>query len=575
MKTFLRRFVVKESSRTSAFSRQPLAFSLAPRMIRKWLPAEPARCGLAIAAGLMLALSFPHWNAAGLAYGAPALMLASAMGASGRQAFWLGWLAGLANWLLGIYWLLLIPVKFAPIVGWLLLCSFLSLYTGAWVWLCWKTYPQPRTASLALRDAPGWFMGTTITQRIVWAFGCAAFWVAVEMIQGRFLSGFPWNLLGTSQYQILPLIQIASVTGVYGVSFLVASVSIALLCAAMALIRAPRQRWSFLSEILPAFAALALACLYGLMVLRQPIEPPPARLKIALIQPSIPQTVIWDPDGALPRFQELLALTRQCLAEAPDIVVWPEAALPSQFSGEVRDIITGIAKQHQVWLLFGADDADRGESKTNYYNSAFAASPEGKIIGSYRKRQLVMFGEYVPLSRVLPFLKDFTTVTGEFTPGKAPMPFHLDTLRVTTSVLICFEDLFPHLAREYVSTNLDFLLNFTNNGWFGESAAQWQHGVGSIFRAIENGVPLVRCANNGLSCWVDRRGQMHEVYFPGDASKNIYRAGYKIAHVPILNGRTRELTFYAKHGDIFGWACVAFTAAFPIARLILMSKKQR
>ena len=116
---------------------------------------------------------------------------------------------------------------------------------------------------------------------------------------------------------------------------------------------------------------------------------------------------------------------------------------------------------------------------------------------------------------------------------------------------------------------MDFLLNLTNNGWFGESAAQWQHGVGSIFRAIENGLPLVRCANNGLSCWVDSRGRMHDVHFPGDASKDIYRAGYKIVRVPILNGSTRELTFYAKHGDIFGWACMAFTAAFPLSTFLI------
>lgn len=226
--------------------------SLNAAVIRKWLPAEPARCGLAVAAGLMLGVSFPfpHWNLAGFAWGAPGLILASAMGTSGRQAFWLGWLAGFANWLLGIYWLLLIPVKFAPIVGWLALCAFLSLYTGAWVWLAWKTYPQRRTTSLALRDAPGWFMTTTATQRLVWAFSCAAFWVAAEMIQGRFLSGFPWNLLGTSQYQIVPLIQIASVTGVYGVSFLVVWFSVALLCAAMALVQTPIQRWRSLREVI-------------------------------------------------------------------------------------------------------------------------------------------------------------------------------------------------------------------------------------------------------------------------------------------------------------------------------------
>lgn len=546
-------------------------------MIRKWLPAEPARCGLAVVAGLLLAFSFPHWNLAGLAWAAPGLILASAMGASGRQAFWLGFLAGLGNWLLGIYWLLLIPVTFAPIIGWLLLCTFLSLYFGAWVWLAWKIYPLRRSAPLALRDSPGWFITTTVAQRAIWAFACAALWVAAEMIQGRFLSGFPWNLLGTSQYRIIPLLQIASFTGVYGVSFLVAWFSIALLCAIIALIQMPGQRWRTLRELVVPALAVALATAYGFSALRETRESS-ARLKLALVQPSIPQTVIWDVDEAGSRFQQLMALTKSALAERPDVVVWPEAALPSYFDSNVATFLANPARQHQVWFIFGADDEVPKGASTNYFNSAFAISPDGRVIASYRKRHLVMFGEYVPLSRYLPFLKNFTQVYGEFTPGTAPMPFHLDTLRVTTSVLICFEDLFPHLGREYVSTHLDFLLNLTNNGWFGESAAQWQHAAGAVFRAIENGIPLVRCANNGLTCWVDSNGRMHDVYFPTSftnntdspsLSKNIYRAGYKIVHVPILTGQPRPLTFYTRYGDLFGWACVAFTMAFLMGRFVM------
>jgi len=299
------------------------------------------------------------------------------------------------------------------------------------------------------------------------------------------------------------------------------------------------------------------------------------------VQPSIPQTVIWDSREDATRFQQLLKLSEQALAEKPDILVWPEAAVPSQFRWNtnrydgltVQETIVRLAQRHKVWLLFGADDAEPTHNKVNFYNSAFAISPEGKIIATYRKRQLVMFGEYVPLSRFLPFLKDFTQVYGEFTPGKAPIPFHLDALRITTSVLICFEDLFPHLGREYVTTNTDFLLNLTNNGWFGESAAQWQHAVGAVFRAIENGLPLVRCANNGLSCWIDAQGVMHDVYFP-DGSKNIYRAGFKIVNVPILNGQSREPTFYAMHGDIFGWACVAFAVAYPLASFVMRLAKK-
>jgi len=541
-------------------------------MFRKWLPAEPVRCGLALLAGLMLAVSFPKWSIAGFAWIAPGLLLASAMGSRGKEAFRLGIIAGLANWLTGIYWLLLMPVKFAPIVGWLLLSAFLSLYTGLWTWLAWKTYPLVSNQELAFRDAPRWFYGSTAFQRLVWSFSCAAFWTAIEMIQGRFLSGFPWNLLGTSQYKMLHLIQFSSYTGVYGVSFLVAWFSVSLLCAMVALVQNPANRWFTVREIILPASVVVLAVFSGFSILRH-AQTAPNTIKMALVQPSIPQIAIWDPDEAGARFQQLVVLTRNALAESPDIVVWPEAALPTHFDSTIQQILTGIARQHKVWLIFGADDQVPKGATTNYYNSAFAISPDGRVIGSYQKRQLVMFGEYVPLSRFLPFLKDFTQVYGEFTPGKAPIPFHLDTLRITTSVLICFEDLFPHLGREYVTTNTDFLLNLTNNGWFGESAAQWQHAVGAIFRAIENGLPLVRCANNGLTCWIDAQGLMHDVYFP-DGSKNIYRAGYKIAQVPILSGQSRAPTFYTIHGDVFGWACVAFTVAFPLASFVMRLAKR-
>ncbi|MGN6385961.1 MAG: nitrilase-related carbon-nitrogen hydrolase, partial [Verrucomicrobiota bacterium] len=132
---------------------------------------------------------------------------------------------------------------------------------------------------------------------------------------------------------------------------------------------------------------------------------------------------------------------------------------------------------------------------------------------------------------------------------------HLDSPGITVSVLICFEDTFPHIAREYVNEDTDFLVNLTNNGWFGESAAQWQHAATAAFRAIENRVPLVRCANNGLTCWVDEIGRLHNVYYPG--TTDIYGAGFKTVLIPVLTpGEKRVLSFYTRHGDLFGWGCV-------------------
>jgi apolipoprotein N-acyltransferase len=132
--------------------------------------------------------------------------------------------------------------------------------------------------------------------------------------------------------------------------------------------------------------------------------------------------------------------------------------------------------------------------------------------------------------------------------------------RARISPLICYEDVFPRETRESLDADTDFLLNLTNNGWFGASAAQWQHAVCAVFRTIENGVPLVRCTNNGLTCWIDARGRIHDAYFPG--SSDIYQAGYKIIEVPLRNhpGESRR-TLYNRYGDAFAWSCLAVVIA--------------
>jgi apolipoprotein N-acyltransferase len=252
------------------------------------------------------------------------------------------------------------------------------------------------------------------------------------------------------------------------------------------------------------------------------------------------------------------------MTNKPDLLLWPEAAVPGliRLDDEIRMGILDLARTNKVWIIIGADDFDpRPGAKTladcDFFNSSFIINPEGRIAGEYRKRNLVMFCEYVPFTDWLPFLKHLTPITGGFTPGKGPVQFVMPDLNVNVSVLICFEDAFPHLARQYVSDDTDFLINLTNNGWFGEGAAQWQHAAAAIFRAVENGVPLVRCANNGLTCWVDSHGRLRQIF--ESASHGIYGPGYMIAQVPVLApGEKRAATFYRKYGDRFGWGCCAF-----------------
>jgi apolipoprotein N-acyltransferase len=528
---------------------------------------------LAILAGLLLAASFPKIGIAGLAWVAPGLMLAAALGKSGRESFRIGYVAGLAHYLASLYWLLLIPYRWhsiplGPAAGWLSLSAYLALYPATWVWLLARVY-RPRFTVHSLEGAsPSWLPGSggvlaqSWGRRMLWAISGAALWVALEMVVARLFTGFPWNLLGSSQYQMLPLIQIASVTGIYGVSFLLVWVSLSLLSAALMVVLRPTLRSAWLGEILLPLIVVALVYYFGFRQLAG-IPPPARQLKVCLVQPSIPQTLIWDTSRDRERFHELIRLSEQALTNRPDLLIWPEAAVPgyARWDTNIYPAITNLIRQHPAWLILGADDVGLPTHSAHaddyeFYNASFLVNPDGEFVSRYRKRNLVVFGEYLPLVRWLPFVKWFTPIEGGFTPGDRPVPFALTNLRVTTSVLICFEDIFPHLAREYAEDDTDFLVNLTNNGWFGESAAQWQHAAGALFRAVENGLPLIRCANNGLTGWVDAQGRLRQVFH--DDRGAIYGAGCLTAEIPLLApGEKRPPTFYHRHGDWFGWVCVA------------------
>jgi apolipoprotein N-acyltransferase len=443
----------------------------------------------AVLAGLLLAAAFPKIGIAGLAWIAPALMLAAALGKRGWESFRLGYVAGLAYYLASLCWLLLIPYRWhsiplGPAAGWLALSAYVALYPATWVWLL----------------CPVGVLARSWTQRTLWAIYGAALCVALQMLVDRLFTGFPWNPLGASQYQMVPLIQIASVTGIYGVSFLVVWVSLSLLSASLMVVLRPTTRSAWVSEIILPALVVALVFNFGF---RQLAREPAAEhtLNVTLIQPSIPQTLIWDTSRDMDRFHELIHLSEQALTNRTDLLIWPEAAVPSfaRWDTNLYPAITNLVRQHRVWLILGSDDVGRPAppvppDKYEYYNASFLVSPDGEFVSRYIKRNLVVFGEYIPLVRWLPFVKWFTPIEGGFTPGERAVPFVLTRPDVKTSPLICFEDIFPQTAREAADDDTDFLVNLTNNGWFGDSSAQWQHAAAAVFRAVENGLPLIRCS---------------------------------------------------------------------------------
>ncbi|MBP7825109.1 MAG: apolipoprotein N-acyltransferase [Verrucomicrobia bacterium] len=525
------------------------------------------RYGAAIIAGLGWALAFPRVSIMGLAWLAPALLLLAAVGARTRESLRIGYLAGLTHFLVSLSWLLQIPVRGYPVLGWVALSAFLALFPAVWV----------MSMTIAARTATHW------TSRARWALLGAALWVALEMVQARIWGGFPWNFLGASQYRLLPLIQGASVTGVYGVSFLVVWFSLALFCAGREILLHPTRRYAWLGEIILPATVLALVAGLGLRALREPTDGAES-WRVLFVQPSIPQTLIWSPDENQNRFRQLLELTETGLADAPDLVLWPEAAVPNmiRYDESLYRAVTRLAREHRVWMILGCDDAEPRANHTDpdaadYFNAAFLVTPDGELAADYRKNHLVMFGEYLPLARWLPFMRWLTPITGGFTPGTRPASFTLERepppasgettspnaadavaepVRLKVAPLICFEDVFPHGVRRHVEADTDFLVNLTNDGWFGESAAQWQHAASATFRAIENGVPLLRCCNNGLTCWLDARGRWRALFH--DETDSVYGPGVFTTTVP--RPAAAPATFYRRFGDVFGWSCCAVAA---------------
>lgn len=511
---------------------------------------------LAVAAGLLLALSFPRVDFAGGAWIAPGLLAFAAQNRSQGASFRLGLVAGLVFWLVSLYWLLDIPytwhsIPLGPGVGWLALSAVLSLFIAAWVWMV---------------SGP-WRMCGFWAGRLAWSLAGAAAWVGLEMVRARLLGGFPWNFLGASLFKMVPLIQIASITGVYGVSFLVVWTSLSVYSAVRMLFATPKSRFALELEAFPPLLVVAVLFAWGEFKLIEP-EAATATIRLVLVQPSIPQSVIWDETANSNRFEQLLQISENALTNGADadLLVWPESAVPEIDEGAYT-AITNIAGAQKVWVIFNSDDVVPRPNATNEYdnddyNAAFLTGPDGRFRFNeiYHKQKLVMFGEYIPLVNWLPFVKWFTPITGGYTPGHSAMEFYLENLRVTASPLICYEDMFPQMGRVAAAGGADFLINLTNDGWFGQSAEQWQHETCAGFRAVENGVPLVRCCNNGITCWIDAHGRQREIF--RDDQGSAYGMGTMVFDLPLPK---HEPTFYTRHGDWFGWVCVVVTLALGAA----------
>ncbi|HEC66040.1 MAG TPA: apolipoprotein N-acyltransferase [bacterium] len=496
---------------------------------------------LAILSGFLLILIFPtmifgyHFPDLGiLAWIALVPLFIAIKDKKPKNAFGLGLLAGLISFLGILYWIA-IP---ASLIGLFILASYLALYIALFCFLFnFISYRLPITGHrLLIILAP-------------------ILWVSLEYLRSIFLSGFPWALLGYSQYLNTPLIQISEFTGVYGVSFLIvlANVTIA------HLITDHRLPITVRRKILPVIivAIILGACFtYGKLILRKAhLIPRNSELKVGIVQGNIGREK-WNEVFHQEALDIHIRLTEEVAKEEPELIVWSETATTSCLKQGGGDLVrlSDLARKLRSHLLIGSLDL---APEDNYYNSAFLLSPKGNILYQYNKIHLVPFGEFTPLRKELPCLARLVERMGGggFRAGEELTIFDLDGKRF--GVLICYEGVFDNLARKFVKNGADFLINITNDAWFEKTSGPYQHFSFSIFRAVENRVPVVRAANTGVSGFIDSYGRIRK-------DLDIFIEGTLVDKI----GLKRQKTFYTRFGNLFAYFCLALSGLFLAGALI-------
>lgn len=481
-------------------------------MIRQAVPG--------LISAVLLVLAFPPFNLWFCAWFAFVPLIRACGSATCPRPFWCGYACGLVFWMGTIYWL-----GHVTVAGTIALCAYLALYLGLF---------SRVLAFSALRKIPA-------AARICFI---AALWVCLEYLRSYLLTGFPWALLGYSQYLNLPVLQIADITGAWGVSFLVMMANAA---AAEAL-----QRRSVKPA---AVCALVLAgvCGYGFWRIHQQEAAQAGGgecCRVAVIQANIPQQLKWQPAARSFILERYLSLSRQAAAGKPDLIAWPEAALPTLVEDDLSTAaVRELVERSATALVFGAVTVE-GDA---YFNSALLYQP-GQADQQYRKVHLVPFGEYIPLRRALPFLETIVPI-GDVSPGKEYTLLRLSGKNrqpAAFSVLICFEDVFPELSRRFVLAGAQFLLNITNDAWYERTAASSQHLQASVLRAVENRIWVCRSANTGISAFIRPDGRQAALV-RGPGGEQIFVEGTLEYCLPLRRG---AVTGYTRWGDVFVLLCM-------------------
>jgi apolipoprotein N-acyltransferase len=490
---------------------------------------------------VLLALSFPKYGHPAVAFVAltPLLIAISGWnardrtlaGVSTRRGFTLGLITGFVHFAGTVYWTGATVSTFGglPVVVAVIVAALLALYMALYI---------------AITGAIGATLIRSFGYRGLLLFPAA--WVGAEYLRGIVLGGFPWIPLGNTMVTLLPIAQFASVLGVYGLSLLVALLNVGFVAAAMS---EGRQRLMAAGVTL---ASIALVSIWGGMRLAGNDLTGGAPIKIGLIQGNIAQTDKWNPARAGMILDRYLQLTKQASDNGAQFIIWPESSTPFYFEEDpagniVRNLVRAIGKP----LLLGSDEFEEAQPP-RHYNAAFILDTHGATAAVYRKIHLVPFGEYVPFQRLLFFVGPLVDAVSAFSRGTRVTMMPVEGHMVSTA--ICYEVTYPALAREAVRQGSEMLTTVTNDAWYGDSSAAFQHFEMAAMRAIEQGRYLARAANTGISGIIDPYGRVL-------VRTNLFETVAVVGEARFVQART----IYSRIGDVVAYASILVVLAALVA----------
>lgn len=539
----------------------PIDFQARPQL-KSWFSLI-----LSVLSGTLLALSYDPFNLYYLTWIAFLPFLLGVRARKDKAVFYLGTLFGFTFLLISLFWLhtIHLAVPFLLALLWSPLWGFWAWITKKmWFYLCFPNIEMTITDTQKREFILSW------KKYLILIMASSCIWIFLEWTRFWLFSGFPWNLLGISQAYFSPILPIASLFGVLGISFLIilSNLSIAFMIEAQLLAK------KFLWQILLVPAILITT---SMLITKPPKDmmSAPYQLNVVLVQGNF--YPILDrkktQEDYLEQIQTYRNLSLLHAADKPDLILWPETPIISQYSTDpfYQKTIKDVARICQSKVLFGSIH----EANDRSTNSSFLVDKEGELLNRYDKIHLVPYGEYTPMKTILPSSLwswfDKIVAMGNLNSGTSYDVIQIND-QFRAGVNICFEDVFPKNSREYTRSGANLLITLTNDSWYKQSAGGAQHTAHSVFRAVENGLPLLRCGTTSESCYISPNGKINNLIVDDNGSR--FTRGTALIRVSI--GSSQGTTFYYRNPNFL----VIFTSgiaflAFLATALHFLKRKSR